>query len=158
MYILKKQYLKFIIFACIFLIACVAGGALTPEESFNSLKKAYQNSDARGLANLLSKKSLDKISEIIAMFSKMDEEQITALSLHFGVTGEKLKKLSPREYIALQMEIGKKLNEDAIKEATSYKIIGKDIKGANATIRVENGMELHFVKEGPYWKFDPSGW
>ena len=65
-----------------------------------------------------------------------------------------MKKLSVKDYIAIQLSIGQDIGDDVIRKMSTHKIIGIDVKGKKATIRVENGMELGFVKEGPYWKFD----
>ena len=41
-----------------------------------------------------------------------------------------------------------------MEEILKYKIIGVDIVKEKAVVRLENGMELVFVKEGGYWKFN----
>lgn len=151
---LLKRIICFYLLAALSLLACKPRGPLTPEDAFNRLKEAYAHEDIEAIENLLSRQSRVKIFRIIRMIAEMDENQIRALAVRFGVTIDMLKNLTIRDYLSLQLALGKKIGEDVIKDITRYKIIGKDILGDSAVIRVENGMELNFIKEGPYWKLD----
>ena len=136
------------------LLSCKSKGALTPEEAFKSLTSAYSKSDVEAVVKLLSLGSKEKIRKIIKMIASMNDTQLTSLSERFGVSVEKMKNLTVRDYMSIQLAIGKKLGGDIIIESNKYSIVGIDVKGERANVRVENGMELSFVKEGPYWKFD----
>ena len=153
MQILRKILTSFIFLLTLF-VSCKSEGALTPEKAFDDLKRAYSKSDAKAIVNLLSKGSIDKISEIIKMISNMDEIQLRTLSHRFGVKEEKMKSLSTEDYISLNLSQRDGISRDILKDITRYKIIGIDKEEDIAVIRVENGMELFFVKEGVYWKFD----
>ncbi len=133
---------------------CTSHGPLTPEEAFRALARAHRNSDARAVMGLLSRGSLERIMRITRELSSMDGAQAEALASHLDIPADTVRDLSPAEYVLLQLRLGKRFNEDIIREASSLKIIGTDVKGDRASIRVENGMELFFVKEGPYWKFE----
>jgi hypothetical protein len=84
----------------------------------------------------------------------MNEPQLKALGEKFGTNNEKLKILSVRDYLSIQLSMSKKNNDDIFSEIAKQKIIGVDIKDNRAIARIENGMELVFVKDGRYWKFD----
>ncbi len=139
---------------------CAAGcghrGPLTPEEAFQSLKKAFHRNDAHAVIALLSGKSLEKISHAAAMIARMNPEQRSLLAEKLEIHHESLDSLTPESYLKLQFAMGKHFNENIIGPATSLNITGTSIKGNRAVITVENGMQLTFVKEGPYWKFDMS--
>lgn len=147
--------------ACLFLIAAVAlasckpQAALTPQAAFYDLKAAFEKSDAMSLERQLSTRSVIKIRRMAALFPRMGDRQLQSLSKKFGVPAEKLRHLSIRDYCALTLSLDRDRN--VMGTATRYKIVGINREGGRATIRVENGMELVFVKEGPYWKFDMTG-
>jgi hypothetical protein len=152
MYLLKKAR-PFIILLGL-LASCTPRAALTPQAAFYDLKTAFQASNADMLARQLSKGSLEKINRMTALFSQMDDRQLESLSKKFGVPAEKLKNLGVQGYCVLALGMNRDRNVIGI--ATRYAIVGVDREGKKAVIRVENGMELTFVKEGPYWKFDMS--
>lgn len=152
------QILRFsptiIITGLLILFSCSPMGPLTPEAAFSVLKNAYIKNDANQIENLLSRQSREKIALITKAISALDRNQIRALSKKFGIAPEKLANMKVGDFILLRLTTGKKIGGDIIQEITRYKIIGKDIKGDRATLRVENGMELDFIREGPYWKLD----
>lgn len=127
---------------------------LTPEEAFGALKKAYAAENPRAVASLLSAKSRACIRDIIAMAMSLDERRLRTLASRIGVDPAELGGLTPESYIALQMKLAKQMNDDAVRHALSCDIIEIKRDGNRASVRVDNGMELPFVKEGPYWKFD----
>ena len=133
---------------------CGAGGPLTPEEAFTQLKRAYASADAPALMDLLSGRSRKNIDLIIAEMRQLDGGQAKAISRQLGVPEDRLRSLTPVEYLALQLELSKRYGEDTAMQATAHGIIGTDVKDGRAVVRVDNGMDLIFVKEGPYWKYE----
>jgi hypothetical protein len=154
MHLLKRIICFYLITALVSLLSCKPQGPLTPEDAFERLKKAYSHEDIEAIEDLLSRQSRFKISKMIRMIAQMDEHQIRALAIRFGITIDRLKNLTIRDYLSLQLALGKKIGDDILRDVTRYKIIGKDIRGDSAVIQVENGMELNFIKEGPYWRLD----
>ncbi len=152
------QILKHAPPACAALIllvcGCGAGGPLTPEEAFARLKRAYAGADASMLVDLLSRRSRNKIDLIIAEMRRLDAGQAKAISRQLGVPEDRLRGLTPVQYIALQLELSRRYGDDTVSQATAQEIIGTDVKDGRAVVRVDNGMELIFVKEGPYWKYE----
>ncbi len=134
---------------------CKPQAALTPQAAFHDLKGAFLRSDAASFERQLSGRSIKKIRRMTLLFSRMDDRQLESLSKKFGVPAERLKNLSVRDYCALTLSWDRSRN--IMGAATGQKIVGVNREGNRATIRVENGMELVFVKEGPYWKFDMTG-
>lgn len=153
MHLLRNIFFVIILSAMPFFFSYKAKGSLSPEEAFASLKSAYLNSDAGSLENLLSGRSKEKIKTIIAIISSMNESQLKALSERFNANIDNLKNLSIKDYLSMQISQSKK-SGSILKEITKHKIIGIDEKDTEAVVRIENGMEIYFVKEGPYWKFD----
>ena len=153
MYLLRNS--GFLILSVFFVfISCKSQGAISPEEAFNSLKSAYLRSDAGALENLLSARSKEKIKTMISMISMMDQSQLEALSRSFDAEPGKLKNLTIEDYLLLYLHTSQQMGEDTLKEVSEYNIIGIDAKDESAVVRIENGMQFLFVKEGPYWKFD----
>ncbi len=140
------------------LLACGARGPLTPQEAFRSLAGSYARRDAEAVMKLMSRPSIRAIDEIVSRLKEMEPAQRASLAEHIGVSPERLGSLSNKDYIALQMELGALHGNDPLRGVRSQRIAGTRVEGAKATVRLENGMELDFVKEGPYWRFDASEW
>ena len=153
MHLLKRSRLFLV--PLILLVSCAPRAALTPQAAFHDLKEAFRASDAAGLERQLSLESVRKVRSMTGLFSRMDDHQLDALARKFNVPAERLKNLSVRDFCALTLGIDKGKNVIGI--AVTRAIVGIDRKGRRAVIRVDNGMELPFVKEGPYWKFDMTG-
>jgi hypothetical protein len=134
--------------------SCSPRAAVTPRAAFNDLREAFRASDAAALERQLSQDSIAKIREAAVLFSRMEDRQLEALSEKLGVPAERLKRLSVRDYCALTLAYDRDRN--VVRTATRQDVVGVNRKGSRAVIRVSNGMELFFVKEGPYWKFDMS--
>jgi hypothetical protein len=152
MYLLKNKC-TIVIIAVLLVFSCKKEGPLTPEEAFTFLQNAYVNSDAVKIESLLSEKSIEKIKNITTIFSSMSESQLRALSARFNINPARLKNLTVKDYLAMHLSQNDK-NSDILKIITDQKIIGTDINEKSAIVRLENGMEVIFVKEGHYWKFD----
>jgi len=142
-------------FLVVIFTGCKPQAALTPQAAFYDLKNAFHKSDAAFLERQLSDRSVKKIRRMTLLFSRMEDRQLGSLSKKFGVSPERLKNLSVRDYCTLTLSLDR--NRSIIGTATRHNIVGINREGNRATIRVENGMELVFVKEGPYWKFDMTG-
>jgi hypothetical protein len=134
------------------LFSCSPRAAVTPRDAFRDLKEAYRAQDAAALERQLSQDSLANIREATVLFSRMDDRQLGALSEKLGVPAGRLKRLSVRDYCDIALAYDRDRN--VVRVATGQDIVGVNKKGNRAVIRVANGMDLPFVKEGPYWKFD----
>ena len=134
------------------LTQCAPQAALTPLAAFGDLKTAFVKKDAAMLERQLSTGSVRKIRSMIMLFEGMDARQRGAIAKKFGIESDRLAKLSVRDFCALTLAFNREKN--AIGVATKQNIVGVNRSGGRAVIRVENGMDLVFVKEGPYWKFD----
>lgn len=138
----------------VFLLSCKSEGPLSPKEAFTAFKNAYEKSDGNEMEKLLSERSKEKIRTIIKMFSQMNEPQLKALGEKLGASAERLKSLSVKDYLSIQLSMSKNNSDDIFSQIIKQKIIGVDIKDNRAIARIANGMELVFAKEGRYWKFD----
>ena len=135
-------------------ISCAAGGPLTPLKSFNAIKSAVEKNDSEAIAGYLTESSLNKISKLAMMIKDMRNDQLANLSCEYGYSEDKLKNLKVLDCVSLYffsdtagVQLGRYFKE---------RIISIDIHGSRALVKVESGIELDFVREGPYWKFDIS--
>jgi len=128
---------------------CTPQAALTPQAAFHDLQQAFLRSDAAALERQLSTASVKRVRRMASLFSNMDDRQRAAVAKRLQIDEERIKRLSVRDWCALAVRMDK-----GLREAASCRIVGIDRSDGRATIRVDNGMELYFVKEGPYWKLD----
>ena len=150
MQILKKS----IVLLFLFLVYCSGGGPLTPIDSFKAVKHAVEIKDSEKIVSCLSKGSLEKITRLKLLIKDMRDDQLLILSENYGYTQDKLKNLKQSDAVSLYFfsdHTGIKLGRYFME-----KVISVDIHGSRAVIKVESGIELDFIREGPYWKFDIS--
>jgi hypothetical protein len=150
--VLLKMNVSAFAFLAAAIFSCSPQAAITPQEAFYHLREAFQRSDTAALERQLSQGSINKIRHIASMFSLMDDRQIKFLSSQYGIPEEKFKKLSVREYLKLRLAMERE--KSVFGPITTQGILGINRDGIRAVVRVKNGMELTFIKEGPYWKFD----
>ncbi|MCU0822806.1 MAG: hypothetical protein MUC95_10120 [Spirochaetes bacterium] len=149
------RIISLIILICmISLVSCKQEGPLTPDQAFDELKDAYNKKDAAAVIGVLSGGSVEKIKGIIGMISSMNEVQLKSLSERLGATVDEMKKLDVRGYMSLQFKAGEKTGDNMMGDILKHKIIGIDTNKDKAMIRLDNGMELPFIREGGYWKFN----
>ncbi|MFW5770948.1 MAG: hypothetical protein ACOCX9_05895 [Spirochaetota bacterium] len=134
-------------------VACSSGKPLTPEEGFTQLRHAYNTENAEKLYRLLSTDSRAKIMGIVESIGSMPASQKKAMAEKIGVSPSVFDSISATDYLALQVSVGKEKGDDPIREALRHEITGISVKNNMAVVKVQNGMELFFRKEGPYWMF-----
>ena len=150
MHILNGAAAAALMTAC--LVSCAPRNALTPQDAFKNLDRAFRAADAADLERQLSRGSVNRIRKVTSLFAAMDDRQRDALSRSYGVPAEKLKRLTVRDFCGIM--IGMDRDRNVIGRAAARKIVGVNRNGNRAAVRADNGMELNFVKEGPYWLFD----
>jgi len=150
MHLLKKIYL----FILLTQAACGSGGPLTPVESFNGIRHAVEKNDSDVIVNYLTQSSLDKISKHNQMIRGMRSDQLAMLSVKYGYPQDKLLNMKTSDAVSLyffsdaaDIKLGRYFREN---------IVSIDIDGKLAFVKTESGIELDFIREGPYWKFDLS--
>ncbi len=139
--------------ACLLLTACSSGKPLTPEKAFSQLRQAYTNENPDALARLISSDSMARVQGIVHAIHKMPPERKKAMAEKLQVSPSRFDSMTVTDYLALQMAIGKKNGDDPVATAVSQQITGIQRKNGEAVVKVQNGMELFFKKEGPYWMF-----
>ncbi len=150
MHLLKSYSLLFIIL----LISCGSGGALTPAESFNVLRAAVEKNDSEAIVNYLTESSLVKINRHNNMLKVMNNEQLSILSTKYGYTTDKLRNLKVSDAVSLYFFSD--VTDVKLRRYFKESVVSIDIQGRKALIKTESGVELDFLREGPYWKFDMS--
>jgi hypothetical protein len=147
--------LKIIFLLCLLIqLSCSSGGPLTPAESFNAIKRAVEKNDGEAIAGHLTQSSLDKFNKLNLLIKEMRSDQLALLSDKYGYPPEKLKTLKVSDSVSLYFFS----DITAVKLSRYFKesIISINIQGSRALIKTESGIELDFLREGPYWKFDLS--
>ncbi|PKL19370.1 MAG: hypothetical protein CVV49_00745 [Spirochaetae bacterium HGW-Spirochaetae-5] len=150
MYLLKRIFLFFLLL----LFSCGSGGALTPSESFNAVKSAVEKQDSEAIFINLTEGSKEKIGKHNRMMKEMKTGQLSFISGKYGFSIEKLRNLKDSDAVSLYFfsdVTGVKLSR-YFKES----IVSIDIRGKRAVVKTESGIQLDFLREGPYWKFDMS--
>jgi len=149
------QRLKFAGLILLVLLAvfasCKPSAPVTPEGAFLYLRQAVNSGDAKKTALLLSQKSKKKIKKILLIFKHMDNRQAKSFSALSGIPSEKIKGMSVSDFMHYYVfsERGKRF-----RNVTAGNIVSIDLNGSGAVVRVDNGMMLDFIKEGPYWKLN----
>lgn len=145
---------KFLTCALLVQISCGSGGPLTPLDSFNGIKNAVKTKDSEAIVIFLSTPSLDKISKFKSLIKNMTVSQLENLADKYGYTAEKLRNLKTSDAVALYffsdttgVNLARYFNE---------RVVSVDIDGNMSSVKTESGVELIFLREGPYWKFDLS--
>lgn len=144
--------------AFVFAASCSSHGPLSPEEAFGVIQKAYHRGNPELMLSVLSAESLRRITTMTALIAEMGERQREKVAERLGMAADQLSRLSPAAYLGLQMRLARALNDDALGKALDSGILKCEIHDAKAVLTAQNGMELSFVKEGPYWKFDMTDW
>ena len=151
MYLLKRM-IPAVLF-CI--VSCSPVSPITPDDALDFLRKAYDRRDAGALMRVLSSASMEKIGNMNTMFASMGPAQIKAIAVKYGLPEERLRSLSMRDGIMIVMFLDPERN--ALAMALKSNPVSYERSENRMTYRMLNGMELFFVREGPYWKLDMTG-
>lgn len=135
-------------------LSCSPRGAVTPEMAFTSLRDAYNSSDSETFTAQLSRETIRKIQFILEKIKKMDRNQCDNFSSKLGSDCNTLKSLTPVDYVSLQLALDRKPGNTYFGIVLLSDITGKKTSPGRCILRTANGMEISFVKEGPYWKLD----
>lgn len=131
-------------------LSCKPMGPLTPVDSFNELKKAAQTGETEHFVKLLSRGSLRKIKVTLEDLKSIEDKQAINLSEIYGIDVNQIKTLSIEGFFNVYLRNKKNI----LLRILEYNPVTINLKGKEAVIRVENGMKIYFIKEGPYWKLD----
>ena len=142
----------------VFASSCSSRGPLSPEEAFGVIQKAYHRGNPELMLTALSEESIRHLTTMSSLIAAMGEKRREKLAERYGVEAERLSSLSPTAYLGLEMRLARAQNDDALGKALDSGILKCEIKDTGAVLTAPNGMELSFVKEGPYWKFDMTDW
>ncbi len=136
-------------------ISCTPQGAMTPRDAFFSVRIAFEKGDPDVLERVLSEQSIARVRRICALFAGMNDRQLAEIAATYGVEPAVLKDLSLRGY--LELFLSREKRGGSIARSLKARIVSTHKEERKATVFLENGMEFDFVKEGPYWKFDMTG-
>lgn len=135
-------------------VSCSRGGPLTPLESFNEIKSAITNEDSETILKNLSASSKMKIDALNTMILQMNDDQIRQLSKLYNCDRSRLRNMKETDYVSLYFFV--KHHGTDLGKIFSEQVVAVDVDGDTAVIRTQSGIELGFVREGPYWKLDIS--
>lgn len=154
MRILKTAPLFLLI--CFFCMSCTPSAPISPEDAFNTLKKAYQKEDGRMAERVYSKESIARVQKMIASFSAMEQPQRKTVAKHLMVEPDDLQNMTVQKYLTFSLQQSSRISGDVVRTALLSGIAAVELHDDHAQIKSSNGIELPFVKEGLYWKFDAA--
>ena len=140
----------FVVFTAFFL-ACTPSGPLTPKEAFTRLKNGVEKMDSEAVAGLLCSESLEEIRTVSGLFKNMPPEQLESVARYYKTSPDTMRNLKPTDYVSLVL--ARDYGNNTLKQAVASPLLDIERTGNNAAIKLQNGMKLLFVREGPYWKF-----
>lgn len=135
-------------------VSCSKGGPLTPLESYNGIKSSIDSNDSDGILKNLSSGSIEKIDHLDKMIKQMGEDQLVSLAGLYNCDPSKLKNMKRSDYVSLYFFV--KHDGTDFSSLFREQVVAVDVDGDRAVIRMASGIELGFVREGPYWKLDIS--
>lgn len=127
-------------------ISCSKGLPRTPSEAFRMTAAAVEAKDARRLYELMAKPSREQLLRTAKLAEKMNAAQKESLEKKGAMpaaadAGAILKAWLERD------------EADPVLAAFRRSVLMVTEKDGEAKVRLDNGIELRFVKEGLYWKF-----
>ena len=127
-------------------VSCAKGLPRTPSEAFRMTAAAVEAKDANRLYELMAKPSREQLLRTAKLAERMNAAQKESLAKK-GVlpasadAGAVLKAWLEND------------EADPVLAAFRRSVLMVNEKDGEAKIRLDNGIELRFVKEGLYWKF-----
>lgn len=143
-----------IMFSAVALFSCSRGGPLTPLETFNDIRSAVERSDSDAILKNLSVASIAKIDSLDMMIKQMRDDQKITLAKLYNCTPGKLNNMKRTDYVSLYFSV--KHSGTDLGSVFREQVVTVDVDGGRALVRTGSGIELGFVREGPYWKLDIS--
>ena len=137
-----------------FCAGCGKAKPLTPEKSFELLRTAFQKKDVDTVLALYSKKTIASYDEAVRLINGMNAEQRKKLrdTRLIPVEGT----ITIRDFIRINLDYAAQNGGDPVIDGFNQMSTSVSVNGRHAVIRTDNGIELHFVQEGLYWKFSPE--
>ena len=132
---------------------CKAAGPLTPADSYIAVQGAIEKNDIKLLGKLVSSGTKAKIIRFREVVSALDKEQLIIAAEFYNTDPSKLSNIDFYGSLALYFS---RRGDLSLREIFDEDISTVDISGKKAVIRTEKGLEIDFIKEGPYWKLDLS--
>ena len=129
------------------LVSCSRTLPRTPAEAFRMTAAAVESKDESRLYELLSKQSRESLARAAKTAGLMSGEQKDSLSKK-GVLSA--GRTDPRAILKAWMEHE---TPDPALAAFRRSVLTIEEKNGAAKVRLDNGIELRFEKEGLYWKF-----
>lgn len=150
MHILKYP----VVLLAVLIASCSKGGPLTPLETFGEIRSAVERSDSEAILKNLSAASIAKIDSLDMMIKQMRDDQKITLAKLYNCTPGKLNSMKRADYVSLYFFV--KHSGTDLGAVFREQAVTVDVDGDRALVRTVSGIELGFVREGPYWKLDIS--
>ena len=147
MFPVKK--IVFLPVAFMFVLLSCSPGYLTPHKALVGLHSAFVKHDVKLMRSILSENSAAKISVLRENLASLGDKQAESVSKLYGLSAQELKNVSEEELLNFFMFWQKNVLFHG--DFSIADIVESENK---ALVKLRNGNELDFVKEGPYWKFD----
>jgi len=150
------QHIKYLLLVFIplsLILSCTRELPRSPREAFAETSRAVQNGDAERFYDLISDESKKELTDTVKSINSMPEKQRTELEKKDilytkGIVEEK-------EFLSAWIKKERTTNPMLI--SLSRTILMIDENNGKAKVRLDNGIELLFEKEGLYWKLSLKG-
>jgi len=145
--------MKKILIVCITILimgGCKPQKPLTPAQAFESVKRAVYMNDSNDFYNLLSRRTKSKMMKASKTMQSLSVQQHRNLAKSLKISPSVLKNVTPQQYIQFYLAD----RDNAVIKAIKDRRISIKKGSKNAVVEVSSGIELNFVKEGPYWLLD----
>jgi hypothetical protein len=144
------HHIKVIAAALILLsaISCGKDQPRTPAEAFQKAAAAVEKKDGARLYNLLSAPSRESVLKTAKLAAMMKDGQKRTLAEKNALPSGKIDTES-----LINTWLERDSQTDPVLGAFRRPILMIEEKDGTAKVRLDNGIELKFVREGLYWKF-----
>jgi len=147
------------IFITLILMVMITGGCsqqepLNPQQSFKTLKKAYQEKNVDLFLSLITVESRRILATNTDIFNELSPESKKEMFARAGLSLDENTPLSVNQYVELYFAHNFQVEKDIVARALDGRIVAVD-EGENIVIfTMSTGLDLIFRREAPHWKFD----
>ncbi len=138
--------------AALAVFACAPGPPRTPEDAVEAVKKAVAADDPRALKPLLSSASIERAGAVARTLREANDAQVQAVSRRFRIPPDRVRSMTVEDYLFIMMR--DRTGRNMLKRALASRITGTSRGERTALVKTASGIDLVFVREGPYWKLD----
>lgn len=148
-----KHFLLIILITLPF-ISCSRNLPTSPQEAYMMAGKSYKNNDPKTFLLICSQNTVLNYKRTAQIIKSMDNETQNSLKEKSFIPNK--DTITAFDIIRDRFEKNNKSHDDPLLESLNRTILSSVIDGSSATLRIDNGVTIHLLREGMYWKIDES--